>query len=466
MADAEVPTDDEGLADGEVLSDAEVPTDGEGAADGGVPTDGVSAAGVGDGGPPVRRLADWDAGELRTLAGEYDTPLYVLDLDRVRENYRRLAAAFPDAELLYAAKANALGDVLGTLLAAGAGIECASAGELERALAAGASGSRVHYTAVNPPARDLEYAVDAAADHPRLTVVAGATDTIDRLEERGYDGRLALRVNPGVGAGHHEKVRVGADATFGVPYDRAVEVLADAASRGFDVVGLHAHVGSGVSGAELEAHREFVSRMGELARAVERELGGLEFVDVGGGFGVPYREDGEPLDLAAVAEATRDALGAVEGRLAVEPGRYLVADAGVLLTRVNTVKETPETTVVGVDAGMTTLARPAMYDAFHAIRSLEPDASGRGLRPETVTGPICEGSDVLCRDRPLPASERGDLLAVGNAGAYGYEMASVYNSRPRPASVVLEGGRSRLARRRETVADVVRPERTASEPRD
>ena len=439
-------------------------TDGESepAADGGS----ESSAGVEAGGPPVRRLGDWNAGELRTLAGEYGTPLYVLDLDRVRENYRRLAAAFPDAELLYAAKANALGDVLETLLAEGAGIECASAGELERALAAGAPGESLHYTAVNPPARDLEYAVDVAADHPRLTVVAGATDTIDRLGERGYDGRLALRVNPGVGAGHHEKVRVGADAKFGVPYDRAVEVLADAAGRGFDVVGLHAHVGSGVSGEALEAHREFVSRMGELARTVERELGDLEFLDVGGGFGVPYRDDEESLDLAAVAEATREALGGVDARLTVEPGRYLVADAGVLLTRVNTVKEAPGTTVVGVDAGMTTLARPAMYDAVHAIRSLEPDASGRERRPETVTGPICESSDVLCRDRPLPASERGDLLAIGNAGAYGYEMASVYNSRPRPASVVVDGVESRLARRRETVADVTRPERAATEPRD
>lgn len=414
--------------------------------------------------PLVRRLDDWNGADLRALANEYDTPLYVLDLDRVRQNYRRLAAAFPDADILYAAKANALGDVLETLLDEGAGIECASAGEVVRALAAGAEGSRIHYTAVNPPAADLDRVVEAWREHPELTVIAGSEDAIDRLAERGYDGRLCLRVNPGIGAGHHEKVRTGADAKFGVPADRAADLLVSVADRGFDVVGVHAHVGSGVSADDLDAHREFVARMGELARAVGgalRETGGdgLEFVDVGGGFGVPYREDEAPLDLATVAEATREALGAVDATLTIEPGRYLVADAGVLLTRVNTVKEAPETTVVGVDAGMTTLLRPAMYDAYHPIRNLAADADDRDSVDQTVTGPICESSDVFCEDRSLPAADRGDLLALGNAGAYGYEMANQYNSRPRPASVVADDGETRLARRRENLADVTRLER-------
>ncbi|SER60161.1 diaminopimelate decarboxylase [Natrinema salaciae] len=429
---------------------------------------------------PVRRLSDWDAAELRTLVDEYGSPLYVLDLDRVGENYRRLEAAFPDADVMYAVKANALDDVLAALLECGAGLECASAGEVQRALEAGASGADVHYTAVNPPDRDLDWVVDAWAAHPALTVTAGSADTIDRLADRGYDGRLCLRVNPGIGAGHHEKVRTGAAAKFGVPAERAVDVLADAADRGFDVVGIHAHVGSGVSSDQLDAHREFVARMGDLARDVNEALrasngrtgseaaDGLEFVDVGGGFGVPYREDEAPLDLESVAAATRDALGAVDARLTIEPGRYFVADAGVLLTDVNTVKDARETTVVGVDAGMTTLIRPAMYDAYHPIRNLTADgdaaaggADGREIVPQTVAGPICESGDVFCTDRELPRSERGDLLAIGNAGAYGYEMATQYNSRPRPASVVLEDGDVRLARRRETVDDVTRVQREA-----
>ncbi|ADJ16142.1 diaminopimelate decarboxylase [Halalkalicoccus jeotgali] len=402
--------------------------------------------------PPVRRLADWDAARLAGLADTHGTPLYVQDLDRVRENYARMAAAFPEGRVMYAAKANTAKTVLGTLSDAGAGIECASAGEVERALAAGCLPERVQYTAVNPPEADLDYAVSIADDHPELTITAGAEDTIDRLAERGFSGRLCLRVNPGVGAGHHEKVSTGANAKFGVPIERAPDLL-DKADERFDVVGIHAHAGSGISGEDLAAHRELVSRMGELARRTDLDL---EFVDVGGGFGVPYREGEEPLDLQAVARATREALGEVEATLAVEPGRYLVADAGVLLTRVNTVKPAGEELVVGVDAGMTTLARPAIYGAHHGIRSL---AEGERETVEaTVTGPICESGDVF-GEYDLPAPERGDLLAVGNAGAYGYEMASQYNSRPRPATVVVDGENSGVDRRRETLADVTRLER-------
>jgi diaminopimelate decarboxylase len=402
-----------------------------------------------DTGPAVRRLADWSAADLRDLAAEYGTPLYVTDLDRVRENARRLRAAFPAADVKYAVKAHTGRAVLETVREAGLGAECASAGEVVRTLDAGYEA--VQYTAVNPPAEDLDVVVsrwDAGAD---LTVVAGARDTLDRLRERGFDGRLAIRVNPGVGAGHHEKVTTGGHAKFGVPYDRAADTVADARAD-FDVVGIHAHAGSGISGDDLAEHRELVARMGDL----DREVGDLEFVDVGGGFGVPYREDEPPLDLPAVATATREALGDVDATLAVEPGRYVVADAGVLLTRVNTVKPVDDAgaagavpVVAGVDAGMTTLLRPAMYDAYHAIRNLTDE---RPERPVTVAGPVCETADLFCEERPLPTPRRDDLLAIGSAGAYGYEMASTYNSRPRPAEVVLADGDPRIARERETLA--------------
>jgi diaminopimelate decarboxylase len=415
-------------------------------------------------GPPVRRLADWDAARLLDLAETYDTPLYVIDLDRVRENCARLRRAFPDADVRYAAKAHTGRAVLETVREAGLDAECASAGEVRRALDAGFPGERVHYTAVNPPAVDLDSVVGWwEAGNPGLTITVGAADTVERLRERGYDGRLCVRVNPGVGAGHHEKVRTGADAKFGVPYERAAD-LAVEANDGFDLVGIHAHAGSGITDeADLAAHRELVRRMGDLARELERRGVDPEFVDVGGGFGVPYREDEPPLELDGVADATREALGELGATLAVEPGRYVVADAGALVCRVNTLKGTPETTVVGIDAGMTTLLRPAMYDAYHALRNLTAavedggtDGSGRETDrpaiPATVTGPICESSDVVCEDRPLARPDRGDLLAIGNAGAYGYEMANTYNSRPRPAEVALDGGEARLVRRREGLA--------------
>ncbi|MBP1987070.1 diaminopimelate decarboxylase [Halolamina salifodinae] len=405
-----------------------------------------------EGGPTVRRLADWDRKTLRSLADEHGTPLYVFDPARVRENCRRLENAFPDAEIQYAAKAHTARETLQTAHDEGLAIECASAGEVRRALRAGIPGQHVTYTAVNPPAADLDYVVDAWREHPDLTITAGAADTIDRLEERGFDGRLRLRINPGVGAGHHEKVVTGGHPKFGAGLDRAPDLAARIAES-FAFAGIHAHAGSGISGDDLEDHRELVRRMGDLARDLESSGIPVETVDVGGGFGVPYREDAPALNLDAVADATREALGQIEGQLAIEPGRYVVADAGVLLTRVNTVKEAPEMVVGGVDAGMTTLLRPAMYDAYHAVRNLEQGASDRDAVGVTIAGPVCETADLLCENRPLPRPARGDLLAVGNAGAYGYEMASTYNSRPRPAEVTLAG---ETLRRAETLADVSR----------
>lgn len=401
-------------------------------------------------GGDVRRLADWDATRLRALAADYGTPLYVTDLERVYTNARRVRSAFPDAHSQYAVKAHTGNAVLAAVREAGLDAECASAGEVDRAFEAGYEADEIQYTAVNPPDRDLEYVVNRWRADDALTITVGASDTLSRLSEQGYDGRLCIRVNPGVGAGHHEKVRTGNDTKFGVPFDRAAAVIAEARDE-FDVVGLHAHAGSGIDINQLDDHRELVRRMGALAR----EVGALEFVDVGGGFGVPYREDEPPLDLRIVANATREALGETNAQLAIEPGRYVVADAGILLTTVNTVKPTPDTTIVGVDAGMTTLLRPALYDAHHPMTVL----TDRGDKQITVTGPICESSDVLCTDRPLGVPEQGDVIAIGNAGAYGYEMASTYNSRPRPAEIALTNETSRIVRRRETLADLTRLEK-------
>jgi diaminopimelate decarboxylase len=424
--------------------------------------DATARSPVGHADPPaVRRLADWDAARLRDLAAEHDTPCYVLDLDRVHGNLARVRDAFPDAEVRYAAKANAARPLLGALADEGAGVECASAGEVRRALAAGVPGDRVRYTAVNPPAGDLDSVVAAWEDGAALSVTAGAADTVDRLADRGYDGPLLVRVTPGVGAGHHEKVVTGSHPTFGVPAARATDVLDRAEDAGMDVVGVHAHLGSGVTDApdDLDAYRAMVDVLADVVRDATQDC---STVDVGGGFAVPYHPDEAPVDLHAVADVVREGLDGLDVDLELEPGRALVADAGVLLARVNTVKETPGTVVAGVDAGMTTLLRPAMYDAHHEIRNLDAEADGdagadgAGRREVgvTVAGPVCESADVLCENRPLPQPRRGDLLAVGNAGAYGIEMASTYNSRPRPPEVVLEDGDARLARRRETLADL------------
>lgn len=401
--------------------------------------------------PPIRRLADWDHARLEALADEHGTPLYVLDLGRVRQNYRRFAAAFPDAHVMYAAKAHTGRAVLSTLLDVGADIECAARGELQRAIEAGADPNTLQYTAVNPPARDLDYAAALGGEAPGLTITGGAEDTFDRLEARGYDGRVAIRVSPGIGTGHHEKVATGADAKFGIPAEHVERVAADVRER-FDLVGIHAHVGSGVLHDDLDDHCRAIGRVAELARAV----GDLEFVDIGGGFGVPYHEDEQPLDMQVVGDRVREAAGDLDAQLALEPGRYVVADAELILTRVNTRKDAPAATIVGVDASLATLIRPAMFDSYHPIRNVS--GSDRDPEPVSVGGPCCTSADVFCTGRPVARPKRGDLLAIGNAGAYGYELASQFHSQPRPAEVALDGDESRVVRRRETLEDVTRVE--------
>jgi len=403
--------------------------------------------------PPVRRLADWNHERLLDLAAEYGTPLYVLDPDRVAENYRRFDAAFPDADVMYAAKAHTGRAVLSTLLEAGADIECAARGELKRAIEAGADPNTLQYTAVNPPDADLDYAVDLAVDNPGLTITGGAEDTFDRLASRGYDGRVAIRVNPGIGTGHHEKVATGKDAKFGIPAERVPDLADDLRDR-FELVGIHAHVGSGVLTDEVDEHARALGTVADLARDVGDD--DLEFVDFGGGFGVPYREDEPPLDIEAVAETVREAVGDLDATLKFEPGRYVVADAEVILTTVNTIKETQAATVVGVDASLSTLIRPAMFDAYHPIRSVS--APDRDPKAVSVGGPCCTSADVFATDRPIARPERDDVLAIGNAGAYGYELANHFHSQPRPAEVAIDGDGARVVRRRETMADVTRVE--------
>jgi len=415
--------------------------------------------------PAIRRLAEWDHDRLDRLADEYGTPLYVTDLDRVAANYRRIDAAFEGIECLYAAKANTGQAVLARLLEEGARIECAAAGELHRAIEAGADPNELQYTATNPPARDLDWIADLWAETaPELTVTVGATDTLDRLADRGFDGRVAVRVNPGIGAGHHEKVATGKDAKFGIPHEQVPAVAADAAER-FDLVGLHAHVGSGMlDESDLDAHRRALERVAAAASGVEDRLGtsALEFVDVGGGFGVPYREEEAPLDLAPVAETIRETFADVDADLAAEPGRYVVADASLVLTRVNTIKPTDEAFVVGVDASLATMIRPAMFDSYHPIRNVSahgPAGADRESIAASVGGPLCTSADVFCTDRPIAAPERGDLLAIGNTGAYGIELANQFHSQPKPGEVGLEGGDVRALRRREGYDDLLEHER-------
>jgi len=274
---------------------------------------------------------------------------------------------------------------------------------------------------------------------------------------------ISIRVNPEVGAGHHEKVVTGARSTkFGIPKGRIVEAYAEALQLGFRPNGLHCHIGAGVQVVEpfVQATEVLVS----IVQMIEKELGlRLEFIDIGGGIGIPYHPEDHAMDLDLLAESITSLIknGTSARKVVLEPGRFIIADSTVLLTTVVDTKETPDKNFAGVDAGMNTLVRPAFYGSFHHVA-----VANKFDRPGEVTydvvGPICESGDHLAKERRLPRVEEGDTLCVYDAGAYGFSMASTYNMRPLPREVLVHKGTANLIRERETVADLMRNQRIPS----
>jgi diaminopimelate decarboxylase len=290
---------------------------------------------------------------------------------------------------------------------------------------------------------------------------------LDRLLSMAVPSLVSMRVNPEIGAGHHAHViTAGRESKFGVWEEDALRAYAKAKKVGVERFGIHMHVGSGV----LDA-KPFVLALEKLlstAKRVHEQVGvEFEFIDMGGGLGVPYRPEDKELDLTlfagtvlALFKRRIDEYGLGKPFFCVEPGRYLVSDAGVLLSAVNTVKITPFKKFVGVDAGFNTLVRPTMYGSYHHMLV----ANKLGFPEEEtydVVGPICESGDVLARDRRLPKIEEGDLLAVLNAGAYGFAMSSQYNARPRAAEVLVKNGKCALIRERKSLEDLLSGQQVA-----
>ncbi|GHF31896.1 diaminopimelate decarboxylase [Deinococcus metalli] len=367
---------------------------------------------------------------LTDAAREYGTPLYVYDAAELDAALARVRAAFGDARVYYAMKANPNLTLLRRLHAAGVGFECVSAGEIARAEHVGAAGESL---LVNGPAKSgAEYAAGA-----RL----GATFIVDRDEEVALlppASRALVRVNPALAVSTHDHLATGAAGSkFGVTLEQAPGVLDALRAAGHDALGLHVHIGSAIRDAG-----DFTAAFGRLTDLRDR-TGPLAVLDAGGGWGLDA-------DLHGIAREARAAAEAFGAELWVEPGRYLVARAGQLLTRVVGTKRTGRHFVL-VDAGMTELLRPMLYGAVHSVTALW-DAPEHGLWD--IAGPACESGDVLARGVTLPTPPRGALLAFGEAGAYGAAMSSAYLTRSRPAEALYEDGHWTLVRRRETPQDV------------
>jgi diaminopimelate decarboxylase len=398
---------------------------------------------------------------LETLARRYGTPLYVYSADQIVERLGlfQQALAGLDHLVCYAVKANSALAILKLLAERGAGFDIVSGGELERVLkAAPEAAGRVVFSGVGKTAAEIDLALDAGILEFNVESEAELALLAARAKKLKCKARFALRVNPDVFADTHPYISTGLrEHKFGIDIRQALRIYQSAAgNRWLEAHGVSFHIGSQIrSAAPFGAAME---RVRKLVGQLRREGIALKAVDAGGGLGIDYHAGS--FDAAAkvreYAAAVEQALDGFEGRLLLEPGRFLVAQAGALLARVLTVKRNGKKTFVITDAGMNDLIRPALYQAHHEIVPVRP-RSGRA-RVVDVVGPVCETGDFFARDRKLPPLEAGDLVALLDAGAYGMAQSSNYNTRLRPAEVLVEGGKARLIRRRETMADLLAPE--------
>jgi diaminopimelate decarboxylase len=400
------------------------------------------------------------------LAETYDTPLYVVSESRIRNNYQRLYNAltrhYQKIKIYYAAKANSNLSVLKILETEGAGVDTVSPGEVFMALTSGFTPDRILFTGTSVRNDELKFLADS-----NVKINVDSLSQLDRLLKMAVPEVLSVRVNPEIGAGHHDHcITAGKNTKFGLWEDDALKAYSTAKKARVEKFGIHMHVGSGV--LDVEPFLLALDKLLGIAKKVHDELGiTFEFVDMGGGLGVPYKPEEKPLDLNVFADKVLSlfkskveeySLG--EPFFCVEPGRYLVSDASILLTVVNTVKATPFKKFVGVDAGFNTLVRPTMYGSYHHIL-VAKRLNAKEQETYDVVGPICESGDALAKDRKLPKVEEGDLLAVLNAGAYGFSMSSQYNARPRAAEVLIKNGKTALIREREQLDDLVSGQRMA-----
>jgi diaminopimelate decarboxylase len=400
---------------------------------------------------------------LTEIADQVGTPAYVYNLGVVRDRYRALdqALARLPHRICFAIKANANLGVLRALRDLGAGADIVSGGELARALEAGFAPERIVFSGVGKSDAELETAVEAGIGHVHLESAAELAALAAIVEQRGRRMSVGIRVNPDVTADTHPYIATGRGGIkFGVPFDQVLPLAREVSRHKLltlDTIAMH--LGSQL--LDTRPYREGVGRLLELVDALHAGgLGPVRTLDIGGGLGIRYRDE-EPLapaDLVAVLLPRLERSGL---EVELEPGRYLIGSAGLLLTEVLSRKHSGGKDLVIVDAGMNDLVRPSHYQAYHEMLQLE--AREGPARPMDVVGPVCETGDFLALDRVLSPLKRGDRLAVLGAGAYGFVMSSNYNSRPRAAEVIVDQGRWWVARERETIDDLFRGERAVPE---
>jgi diaminopimelate decarboxylase len=391
-----------------------------------------------------------EAVSLETLAAAVDTPFYCYSSATLERHYKVFAGAFADVRALicYAMKANSNQAVVKTLARLGAGADVVSGGELKRALAAGIPPDKITFSGIGKTADELALAVD----HGILCVNVESEAELETLSAvaagKGRTAQIAVRVNPDIDPKTHRKIATGkAENKFGIPISRARDVYASAARLpGIEVAGVDMHIGSQIT--ELDPFNDAFVLLAEFVRALRADDHTIAHVDLGGGLGIPYRDDNEPPPhpdayATVVKRATRD----LDCTLIFEPGRLIAGNAGILVTRVLLLKTGEAKTFVVVDAAMNDLIRPTLYDAHHEIWPVRQAAASNRIRADVV-GPVCESGDFLALDRDMAAAEPGALLAVMSAGAYGAVQAGTYNTRALVPEVLVKGAEWAVVRPR------------------
>jgi diaminopimelate decarboxylase len=399
---------------------------------------------------------------LEALAKRHGTPLYVYSADQMVERLGLFQQALAGREHLvcFAMKANSALAILKLLADRGAGFDIVSGGELQRVLAAAPEAvGRVVFSGAGKTMAEIDLALNAGILQFNVESEAELELLAARARKLKKKARFALRVNPDVFAETHPYISTGlSEHKFGVGINDALAIYKRAAgNRWLEAHSVSVHIGSQIRSAD--PFGAAIERLSKLARQLKRAGIELTAIDAGGGLGIDYHlgKFDAAAKVAEYAAAIQQGLGGFEGKLLVEPGRFLVAQAGALVTRVLQVKRNGKKTFVITDAAMNDLIRPALYQAHHEIVPVRPRAGK--ARPVDVVGPICETGDFFARDRKLAPAEPGDLLAILDAGAYGMSQSSNYNTRLRPAEVLVEGTKARLIRRRETMDDLLAPER-------
>ena len=389
--------------------------------------------------------------DLAALAQAVGTPFYCYSTATIERHYRVFADAFADVDALicYSVKANSNQAVIATLGRLGSGVDVVSGGELLRARRAGIPPDKIMFSGIGKTAEELAAAVDAGIlcvnveSEPELELLSSIAAAKDRTV------CIAVRVNPDIDARTHAKIATGkAENKFGIPISRAREVYARAAKLpGLRVAGVDMHIGSQI--VELDPFGDAFALLADFVRMLRADGHGIEHVDLGGGLGIPYRDDNEPPpDPDAYATLVKRATAGLKCKLIFEPGRLIVGNAGILITRVLYLKKGEAKTFVIVDAGMNDLIRPTLYDAHHEIRPVREPKPGAPRITADVVGPVCESGDFLALDRALVAPRPGDLIAVMSAGAYGAVQAGTYNTRPLVAEVLVRKAEWALVRPR------------------